>query len=93
MTLTFHEDAGHGWLEVPMTEIRKLNISHIISRYSYLKNGIAYLEEDCDAQKFIQAFEKTGDRVEIQTIRERNESPIRNYPRFLTSDIAGGLLI
>jgi hypothetical protein len=32
----FITDAGHGWLSVPLEDIRKLGIADQISRYSYL---------------------------------------------------------
>ena len=52
-TYKFLIDAGHGWLEVPIKELR--DIKEDISEYSYISfNGEkAYLEEDSDASKFI----------------------------------------
>jgi hypothetical protein len=56
-TYRFIEDPGHGWLEVPVTELQALGIADKISGYSYVSRDgrTAYLEEDCDATKFIAA--------------------------------------
>ena len=38
---TFIADPGHGWLVVPLEEIRKLGIGGQISSCSYMKEGMA----------------------------------------------------
>lgn len=78
MKYKFFEDPGHGWLEVPISEIDKLHLRSHISRYSYMKNDKAYLEEDCDMSVFLRAKEAAGEPVEYSTIYEEN-TPIRNY--------------
>lgn len=75
MKLRFFEDAGHGWLEVPLSLIRSLGIADKISHYSYLKGEMAYLEEDCDAGLFIRAL---GSEPAIERIYH-HDSPVRNY--------------
>src|SRR5208283_3098652 len=55
-TLTFHTDAGHGWLQVPRKALFDLGIAASISRYSYVKGDFAFLEEDCDAPKYLAAL-------------------------------------
>ena len=54
---TFITDPAHGWLAVPLTEIRDLGIAGDISAFSYMSTsrGLAYLEEDSDALRFIKA--------------------------------------
>jgi hypothetical protein len=52
----FHIDPGHGWLEVPMEELRDLGIADKISHYSYRDGDTAYLEEDCDTAVFVLAW-------------------------------------
>lgn len=54
---TFHQDPGHGWLEVPRAELQALGIAHRISGYSYQSRDGAtvYLEEDCDLSTFARA--------------------------------------
>jgi len=51
----FINDPGHGWLRVPKTELRHLNIERKISSYSYQSKLHAYLEEDCDLKTFLDA--------------------------------------
>jgi hypothetical protein len=58
MVYTFHTDPGHGWLEVPTSQLVDLGIEHNISTYSYVQNETAYLEEDCDAGVFVDAYKK-----------------------------------
>ena len=54
---TWITDPAHGWLTVPLAELRELGIAGDISKHSYIdaSKGIAYLEEDCDALLFIGA--------------------------------------
>ena len=42
-------DAGHGWLAVPLETVDGVEVSW----YSYYKDDVAYLEEDCDAGEWI----------------------------------------
>ena len=55
MELRFISDAGHGWLEVPRADIMASGV--VPSQYSYvdMAKDLVYLEEDCDAPKFIKA--------------------------------------
>ena len=47
----FHNDPGHGWLEVGRDEIKGM----AISGYSYQQGDRVYLEEDGDLTLFLQA--------------------------------------
>ena len=59
--LVFLSDPGHGWLIVDdAQELITLGIAEQISGYSYLENGIAYLEEDEDAQRYLDALTRAG---------------------------------
>ena len=53
----FISDPGHGWLEVPLSELVELGIAQEISSFSYQsKDGnLVYLEEDCDLGRFADA--------------------------------------
>lgn len=75
---TYHTDAEHGWLEVSMDELRKLNIHDTISQFSYRKDNTAYLEEDCDMTHFLNTKRSLDEPVEIFEVHV-NASPIRNY--------------
>jgi len=77
---TFHQDPGHGWIQVPLQEVARLGIKP--SRYSYQDRANAYLEEDCDAGLFIEAKKAAGEPYTFREQHTNNDSFIRNLPRF-----------
>ena len=79
----FHADPGHGWLAVPLHEFIYLGLTiKSFSSYSYRKGSVAYLEEDCDAPKFAQAYvAKHSQPLPIVEKHTNYASPIRDYPR------------
>ena len=80
--LKFFEDPGHGWLEVPIAQVAALGITNKISAYSYRKGTMAYLEEDCDASVFLEAFrEQYGTSPAYDRVYQ-DPTPIRQYARF-----------
>lgn len=92
-TYTYFTDPGHGWLRVKHKELQELGIADQISPYSYMRGDYAYLEEDCDMTKFMQAkgwLQNDGrvidgfwDRglIKHQNCRTR-DSAIRSYERY-----------
>ena len=55
--LNFHSDSGHGWIEVSLHQIRDAGFKPAdFSSYSYRDGSKFYLEEDCDAPKFLNAY-------------------------------------
>jgi hypothetical protein len=56
----FIEDPGHGWLQVPITELTFLGIIDKITPYSPKVGSFMYLEEDCDAGLFLSEMKKRG---------------------------------
>jgi len=82
MTFHFYCDPGHGWLKVPKAQLTKLAIAHKISRCSYQTEKYAYLEEDCDANLFLQTLEKTGQPYTITEHNSNSDSHIRRYPSY-----------
>ncbi|MDZ4263801.1 MAG: hypothetical protein U1B30_15900 [Pseudomonadota bacterium] len=74
---TFIADPGHGWLQVPLHEVRKLGIADKISACSYMSSNMAYLEEDCDAPLFIKAAGLTQD--DISEVHLNHQAPCRGY--------------
>lgn len=81
-TFTYHTDPGHGWVEVEMAEVRRLGIADQISPYSYRKGQTAYLEEDCDAGRLIEAKKARGETYTIKEKHTNHDSFIRNLSRF-----------
>lgn len=63
--LKYHSDASHGWVGVSSSELKSLNILHLISEYSYIAtdcNGLEwiYLEEDMDLGTYINRLVELG---------------------------------
>ena len=85
MELVFRADAGHAWLAVSMDWLRELGIADKVSKYSYRKNNIAYLEEDCDASLLINALREAGHEVTCREEYEGERSVIRSYLRYWSS--------
>lgn len=79
MKIHFYQDPGHGWIRVPKKKLEKLGIQDKVSRCSYMKGASAYLEEDCDAPKFIKALEAHGETYETIEHTTNQESRIRGY--------------
>ena len=81
--LTFHTDPAHGWLEVPRADLDTLDIAHQISAYSYERADRVYLEEDCDAMRYLEAARAAGWKVTSTEKNEpRNDSPVRAFARY-----------
>ena len=80
-TFNLHEDAGHGWLAVPISCLSELKLMDYISNYSYINKGIAYLEEDCDASFFLRHCKSLGIDCEIREIDDGDYSFIRHFAR------------
>src|SRR6056300_1327102 len=90
-------DAGHEWLAVKKQELEDLGIANDISTYSYQKGGTAYLESDCDAARFIDAY-KARHGVEPKTKQGKHwdRQPCRSFdmyvPRFKPGPILDDIM-
>ena len=82
ITLHFYEDPGHGWLKAPIKLLEELQTVDQISPYSYLLGQHAYLEEDCDAGKLIEALKQNGRTYKVVPHSCQTESAIRHYYPF-----------
>lgn len=72
-------DPGHGWIHVPLKTLHELNIEKEISSYSYVSNTTAFLEEECDADVFIKAYEeKFDDKPKFNVHHTNRYSRIRS---------------
>jgi len=80
----FYSDPGHGWLKVPLDLLAYLGILGDISSYSYMQGNFAYLEEDCDFEKFSRAYRKQfGRDFQIVDMQQANrDSSIRRYASY-----------
>jgi len=81
----FHEDPGHGWLEVPKAHLRRVGVAGKISGYSYQRGDKAYLEEDMDAGTFAKAWaEQEGpiDWERVRRLRSEVDAPLRSFDHY-----------
>jgi hypothetical protein len=78
-------DVAHGWLQVPMKLIRRLNIADKISVFSYKAGGYAFLEEDCDWTIFHRAMEANGLTYSVEPEIVDGESIVRSYDSFTSN--------
>jgi len=88
-TFDYIQDPGHGWLKVPISLLLDLGIHSQISSYSYLRKTHAYLEEDIDAGKFIEAYnEKNGSDPKYRhKIAREKQSKVRGYTRYTLHNV------
>lgn len=80
----FMSDPSHAWLKVRLEELKELGIEKQISSYSYVDRNRewVYLEEDCDATKFIKAKDERGELPKLLEQHTDRESPIRYLDRY-----------
>ena len=82
MIITVYADAGHAWGKVNKALLNKLGIADKISRYSYMREGKAYLEEDVDLELLFNALDKQGIKYQIDDRFSRTTSRIRGYDSY-----------
>ncbi len=82
-TFTYYCDPSHGWLKVSGLDAHDVGLdARDFSRFSYWRNNDLYLEEDCDAPKFLKAYEgKHGHAPRIRESHTASPSRIRSYMR------------
>ena len=80
---TIYADPGHSWVKVPRKLLHKLNIADKITPYSYQRGEYVYLEEDCDAYTFVQAYKaQIAPVVSFKEKYTNRSSKIRSYPSY-----------
>ena len=82
LTLTVYVDPGHAWVAVPLSLVEELGIKDIITNCSYYKDGMCYLEEDCDASVFVKVAREKGYTFTFKESHNDWESPIRKLPHY-----------
>lgn len=87
-------DAGHEWLAVKKQELVDLGIANDISSYSYQKGGTAYLEGDCDAPRFFDAyFERHGVRPKTKQGKYWDRQPCRSFDQYVAPVFKPGKIL
>ena len=83
--LVFESDMGHGYLHVPIAILKYLNLKMSdFSSYSFTDFSKVYLEEDCDASKFVNAWRKFCNMDINSLVREvhtNGDARCRSYTR------------
>jgi hypothetical protein len=78
MTFNYHTDAGHGWLEVSLSECLANGLTpEDFSRFSYRSGDALFLEEDCDACVFDKAYQKTQG-LKLETTLRHSKTTFSN---------------
>lgn len=84
--LKWLSDPGHGWLSVPMAVVVEAGVAGQISTCSYMSDSLyrAYLEEDCDAPRFLDAveFDRQGDPTIPERAPVTGDSAVRRLAAF-----------
>jgi hypothetical protein len=82
MKISYYTDPGHGWAACKIETLRSLGIVGQISHYSYMRGRTAYLEEDCDFARLLDALAAAGVDYSIAQKHTNARSPIRSYLTF-----------
>ena len=69
-TYVFYDTPGHGYLEVPVSDVQKAGVESKISTCSPIYGGCYYLEEDCDAPLFMDAVGMTIADMERRDVEQ-----------------------
>jgi hypothetical protein len=89
----FYVDPAHGFLAVLAADLRAFNLSAAdFTRYSYVSEDGErfYLEEDCDAPKFLAAFKaKLGADAVIFERQLASANPAHNFIRRMARNTKG----
>jgi hypothetical protein len=80
-TFKYISDPGHGWLQVNWTDLRALSLNPTsFSRYSYRKGNTFFLEEDCDAAVFVEAYKAQRGKLPALVEEYQEHTFIRGLP-------------
>lgn len=78
----FHCDPGHAWLEVNIHTLTSVGLEpQDFTDYSYRDGDVLYLEEDCDAPKFLGKWSQMHGKPDICESYTNSDSRIRSLPR------------
>ena len=87
LTFDFYSDPGHGWVKVSFARLLAVlgpGWRSAFSSCSFERGEHAYLEEDCDAPRFVKACQAIGVEPKWRMRYSERESRIRNYASLYT---------
>jgi hypothetical protein len=77
----FYADAGHGWLAVRFADVRDVGLAlNSFTEFSHVGRDTIYLEEDLDAQTFVNAHNAKYGETHMREVYRRYHHRIRNLP-------------
>ena len=82
LKLDYIQDPGHGWIAADRQMLAFLGLLEATSTYSYQDQDLIWLEEDCDAPRFLSALSRVGIDYEIIETHTRVDAWIRSLERF-----------
>ena len=82
LTIPYYQDPGHGWARVSIGLLHGLKIAHEITPFSYRRGSYAYLEEDLDLSRLLQAAQAAGITIKLKQFHTNKTSKIRSYDQF-----------
>ena len=82
LVLDYIQDPGHGWIGADIQHLRALKLAETISEYSYRDGDLVWLEEDCDAPRYLRALSAAGVPHRIVDTYTRNDAWIRRLPHY-----------
>jgi hypothetical protein len=77
-----HLDSQHGWMAVPLEDLKALSVEHLISMSSRQKGNTVYLDGDGDLCTFMDAAERAGWEVQQESRNHDYWWSGRSYPRY-----------
>lgn len=77
-----HHANNHSWIEVPIGDLRRFGLADQISYFSYVGNGVVFLEEELDAFLYKRAVEEAGLALSFTPKYYPAEAFIRSLPRY-----------
>lgn len=77
---TFISTPSHGYLKVSKSDFLKSELTPTeISSFSGISKRYLFLEEDCDAPKFLQHLQKAGLEYKIKEVYQTRVNTTHNY--------------
>ena len=74
MKLHFVSDPGHAWLQVPKDLVKAVGLTRAdFSDFSVRRGPIFYLEEDCDAGVFMDAWKSKNPDNPVQFVEVESQ--------------------
>jgi hypothetical protein len=88
LTFVFYADPDHAWLGIKRQLLLQYPKAALaISNHSYQRGQTVYLQEDCDADLFLEALRADNERFTVVAKHGNQRSPIRSYDVFALTEV------